>query len=255
MFLHIQCRRWYTKAHSSRDFSSKVCQFFPSLSSGHALPLSNSFSFPSSSLSLSQFNIAARSKSDAHKSVITNHVRCRRGQWHRQRRPRGSWERAMLFPPPFLHPPPPRRTSSPFSGASRSGNDSQAHYVLRGSGNSRDRNARRRSLASGNCILLFPAALRVLINTRVWIYAHANANVRTRKRQSAERRVAFVECTRELDISYDFCERSSECLKFIRDVLVYETVDERTRECEHIYYLSWHFCIRIFDNGGEEGIN
>lgn len=61
------------------DFCSR------SLSLTHSLPFS-----------LSQFNIADRSKSDAHKSVITNHVRCRRGQWHRQRRPGGSWERAVL---------------------------------------------------------------------------------------------------------------------------------------------------------------
>lgn len=119
------------------DFCSR------SLSLTHSLPFS-----------LSQFNIADRSKSDAHKSVITNHVRCRRGQWHRQRRPGGSWERAVLSlsplspRPPFLRPPVDER-HPPFSGggASRSGNDSWAHNVLRGSGNSRDRNARCRSLA------------------------------------------------------------------------------------------------------------
>jgi len=59
---------------------------------------------------------------------------------------------ALFTPSPF---PPSlsrsrQRTSFPFFGegvASRSGNDSRAHYVLRGSGNSRDRNARCYSFA------------------------------------------------------------------------------------------------------------
>lgn len=107
---------------------------------------------------------------------------------------------ALPLPLPALFAPPVGR-HPPFSGASRSGNDSRAHYVLRGSGNSRDRNARRRSLASGNCILLFPAALRVLINTRVWIYAHVSAYarapcVRVREHERRAEARSAARCTR-----------------------------------------------------------
>lgn len=104
--------------------------------------------------------------------------------------------------PPALFAPTRRRTSSPFFGeASRSGNDSRAHYVLRGSGNSRDRNARCRSLACSLTVIASyfsrPRAARFDKHTRVRTYAFTH---------SRGAHVTFAKRAREKDISHDFRE-------------------------------------------------
>jgi len=79
------------------------------------------------------------------------------------------------------------------AGASRSGNDSRAHYVLRGSGNSRDRNAlsSSRSLSRSLTVIASyfsrPHAARFDKHTRIGGCTHAGMHARTHARTQAGR--------------------------------------------------------------------